>query len=148
MGGFASSSAFPTLNPGDLRHWVIFLNQTITQGISGQNTTWQAATPPQGAWAKIEAVRGAEIIRSGQNVTVLYLTVSMWYRPNVRASMHLQIPSGAELVINSIENVLEMNHILILNCQAIGGEADTSGSGNGSGTNGTGSAGCGNSTLN
>ena len=125
MGAFGAASAFPSLQPGDLRHWITFMVQTVTDGQSGKVISWVPSS--QGAWTKIEAVRGTDVIRSGQDVTQLFLTVSMWFQDGVKASMHILAPSGAEYVVNSVENVLEMDHILVLNCVALGAQADQGG---------------------
>jgi head-tail adaptor len=127
MGAFGSASSFPTVNPGDFRHWITFLRQQSVVSISGTKVTWVADSPPQGAWAKIEAIRGADLIREGQDATILYLTVSMWFQPGITSNMHIITPSGAECVVLSVENVLSLNHILILNCQAIGAQAEQGG---------------------
>jgi len=135
MGAFGSGSVFPTLNPGELRHWVWFLEQSSAQPSTaddcecagGGGVTWKQKTPPLGAWTKIEAVRGVDLLRAGLDASILYLTVTLWYQPGISAQMHILSPTGCEYIINSVENVLLMNHILVLNCQAIGTQANLGG---------------------
>jgi hypothetical protein len=134
MGAFGSASIFPSLNPGDLRHWIWFLEQSTSQPTGADDCnncdtgiSWAKGNPPLGAWAKIEAVRGTDLIRAGLDSTILYLTVTIWYQPGVSAQMHILSPTNCEYVINSVENVLLMNHILVLNCQAIGAQANFGG---------------------
>jgi hypothetical protein len=133
MGAYGGS-IFPTLNPGELRHWIEFLEQSSTPPTTADECNecngsigWVKGNPSLGAWAKIEAIRGTDLIRSGIDATLLYLTVTIWYQPGVSAQMHILSPTGCEYVINSVENVLLMNHILVLNCQAIGAQANSGG---------------------
>ena len=130
MGAFGSANTFPSLQSGDLRHWVWFkylVNPPII-GATGPLITYAMSSPPVGANCKIEAVRGAEVFRSGQDITQLYLTITMWWRPGVYASMHLiEENTGMEYNVLSVENVLLLNHILTLNCVAIGNQANLGG---------------------
>lgn len=126
MGGFGSATgSFPSLSPGDLRHWVTFMDQVISDGVAGKKITWVPSS--RGAWAKIETIRGVESIRSGQDLSILFLTVSMWFQDGISSRGHILSPSGMEYVINTIENVLQMNQVLILNCQSIGSQSDQGG---------------------
>jgi len=66
---------WPTLNSGDLRHRVTVLAATVTANAAGTDTV---LSPVISAWAKIEPMKGIDIIRSGQNITELPVIVSMY----------------------------------------------------------------------
>jgi SPP1 family predicted phage head-tail adaptor len=107
---------WPTLDPGEMRHQVTILKQTASEDVSGKTVVMM---PFLTAWAKIEPVRGIDVIRSGQVTTQLYLTISIWWQAGILADMQVQALNGL-YVIQSVENLLEMNHALKLNCVALG----------------------------
>ena len=107
---------WPTLDPGEMRHEITILKQAESSDASG-NTVVMA--PFVTAWAKIEPVRGIDVIRSGQVTTQLFLTISIWWQAGILADMQVQALNGL-YVIQSVENLLEMNQVLKLNCVALG----------------------------
>jgi SPP1 family predicted phage head-tail adaptor len=108
---------WPKLNPGDLRHRVTVVEETVTANAAGTDTV---LSPVISAWAKIEPMRGADIIRSGQNITELPVIVSMYYDARVQPKMLLQTLNG-RYAIQAIRNVLELNAVMELTCITIAG---------------------------
>lgn len=71
--------------------------------------------------AAIQALRGTDVIRAGQDTTQLYVEVGLVFEPGVLANMRvLNLDNGSVYLIQSVENVLEMNEVLVLNCIALG----------------------------
>ena len=108
---------WPSLNPGELRHRVTVLAETAVTNAAGTDTV---LSPVITAWAKIEPMKGTDVIRSGQNITQLPVVVSMYYDARVQPNMQLQTPNG-RYAIQAIRNVLELNAVMELTCLAIGG---------------------------
>ena len=111
----------PTVNAGALRHPI------SSQSYGQTNPTEYDAAGAVSGWsdfltarAAIEIVRGVEVIRGGQTTTQLYSTVTIWYQPDILPNMRVVVENGSTYVIESIENVLEMNIVLVLNCVGIG----------------------------
>src|SRR6266568_298803 len=96
---------WPKLNPGDLRHRVTVVEETVTANAAGTDTV---LSPVISAWAKIEPMRGTDIVRSGQNITELPVIVS-----RVQPKMQLQTLNG-RYAIQAIRNVLELNAVMEL----------------------------------
>ena len=108
---------WPALNSGDLRHRVTVLAETVTLNAAGTDTV---LSPVISAWAKIEPMKGTDIIRSGQNITQLPVIVSMYYDASVQPKMRIQTLNGL-YAIQAIRNVLELNAVMELTCLAIAG---------------------------
>ncbi len=108
---------WPTLNSGDLRNRVTVLAETVTTNAAGTDTV---LAPVITAWAKIEPMKGADVIRSGQSITELPVIVSMYYDARVQSKIQLQTLTGI-YAIQAVRNVLEMNAVMELTCLAIAG---------------------------
>ena len=108
---------WPTLNSGDLRHRVTVLQETQTVNVAGTDTV---LSPVIFAWAKIEPMKGSDVIRSGQQITQLPVIVSMYFDARVQSKMQLQALNG-RYAIQAIRNVLELNAVMELTCLAIAG---------------------------
>jgi SPP1 family predicted phage head-tail adaptor len=108
---------WPKLNPGDLRHRVTVLEEAVTSNAAGTDTV---LSPVISAWAKIDPMRGTDLIRSGQNITELPVIVSMYYDARVQPKMQLQTLNG-RYAIQAVRNVLELNAVMELTCLAIAG---------------------------
>ena len=108
---------WPTLNAGDLRHRVTVLEETVTANAAGTDTV---LSPVISAWARIEPMKGTDIIRSGQDITQTPIIVSMYYDARVQPKMQLQVLNG-RYAIQAIRNVLELNAVMELTCLAIAG---------------------------
>lgn len=107
------------IEAGELRHSVTILQPSITMGTSGAQTTY--TTFLSDVRAKIEAMRGTDIVKSGMQVTQTFLTVTIRYVSGITPQMQVQRHGGATYIIQSIENVLERNRVLKLLCLDIGG---------------------------
>jgi SPP1 family predicted phage head-tail adaptor len=113
----ASTPKNPLLIPaGDLRHVVNILEPTLSTDASGAVQTW--TTFLADVRAAIDPIRGTELIRSGQDVTQTFITVTIRYVPGVTAAMRVEAHHGT-YVIQSIENISERNRVLKLLCMAV-----------------------------
>ena len=115
----ALKAPWPTIDPGEFRHVITFLNPVASTDSSGSIVSWQPSIPPLVAYAKIEAIRGSEVIKSGQEVAQLYLTITTWFRQGTLPNRRLQAPNGSQYIIQAVENVLEMNTFMVLTCLAV-----------------------------
>jgi head-tail adaptor len=70
-------------------------------------------------WAAIEPIRGIDVVRGGQITTQAYTTVTMLYQPGINASHRVSCAKG-QFVIQSVENPLERDVLLVLNCVELG----------------------------
>jgi len=116
----ALNSTFPTIDPGQFRHQITLLEQVVGSDASGATVTYAPESQPVKAWAKIEYLRGTDIIKSGQDVSQVYLKITAWYRAEFSANKRIQGPSGNQYVIQAVENVLEMNTYMVLMCLGVG----------------------------
>jgi head-tail adaptor len=107
---------WPALDAGEMRHQITILKQVPASDESG-NTV--AMAPFITCYAKIEVVKGLDVIKSGQETTQLFLIVSIWWQAAIAANMQVQALNGLYL-IQSVENVLELDVVLKLNCLALG----------------------------
>ena|ERR1051326_1424797 len=118
LGNF--SEEWPTINPGEFRHEITLLVETLVKNKAGIVATWAPGQPPLTAWAKIRYIRGANVIKTGQEVTQTYVEITLWYRPEFATTGRLQGPNGSLFLIQSFENVREMNMFLVLTCLGLG----------------------------
>ena len=107
---------WPTLDSGEMRHQITILRQVPSVDVSGGTV---AMAPLVTCYAKIEPVRGLDVIKSGQETTQLFLVISIWWQAGILANMQVQALNGLYL-IQSVENLLELDVVLKLNCLAIG----------------------------
>jgi hypothetical protein len=114
-------NGYPTIDVGALRSRVTIIalaaGDAPSYDASGVALSEQVVAS---AWAAIEAMRGTDVIRSGQTVTQLYLTIAMWYQPGLLPNMLVRTDTGSEYTIQSVENVREMNVVIVLNCIGFG----------------------------
>ena len=108
------------IDPGRFRHLITLLEPTQGTDASGVSITYAPASPPVTEYAQIEYVRGADVIKSGQDVSQTYLTVHLRYNSAFAANKRIQAPNGNQYIILSVENILERNAYLVLNCVGIG----------------------------
>lgn len=105
-----------------MRHVITILSQGPTSpptyDSSGQVLSeWSALTT---AKAAIETVSGTDQIRGGQTTTQLLLVITMRFQAGILPNMRVQRTNGNTFIIQSIENILEMDHVLLLNCLGLG----------------------------
>jgi head-tail adaptor len=108
------------INPADLRHQITFLEQSTAVDASGVGIVYAPGIPPDVAWAKMQAIKAADVIKGGSDVSQVRMTVTIRYRPRRVPSMRFQTANGSVYVIEAIENVLEMNALLVMTCLGIG----------------------------
>lgn len=112
---------YPRIDPGRMRHRI----KVLAPG-SYDPLTFDAAGPVStpvefcSAWAAIEVIRGSDLIRSGQVTSQTFLIVGMWFQPGIASNMQVQHPNGSVYVVQNVENVMEMDVVLVLNCVALG----------------------------
>lgn len=110
----------PSINIGALRHSITIQSQAPKSppnfDIAGQITEWADFAT---ANAAIQAIRGDDVIKGGLATTQLYITVALWYIPGVQPNMRVQHRDSIYL-IQSVDNILEMDMVLVLNCVALG----------------------------
>jgi head-tail adaptor len=111
---------FPTLNPGDFRHQILLLEPVTTIGEAGSVTSYQPGHPRVAAWAKIEFLRGDEIIKSGVDASQSFIKVVTWWRPEFTVKSRILTPSGQHFIIQTIENVKSMNTYMVMMCLSVG----------------------------
>jgi SPP1 family predicted phage head-tail adaptor len=106
--------AWPQIDPGKLVHRIQLQTQTMVGDSFGQlQPVW---TTTFTTWASIEPVRGLDLIRSGQETTQLFLTVTIPWQAGVLAKMRVLTVDNEAYIIQSIEDPLHRHVILILNC--------------------------------
>jgi head-tail adaptor len=69
--------------------------------------------------AKVEPVRAMEVLRSGQDVSQTYITVTLRFHALIKASMRLRTQNGT-YIIQGVENVLNRDRVLKLMCLQVG----------------------------
>jgi len=113
-------NGWPSINIGALRHQItiqqLLPSSPPVYNEQGETLSWQPFTTAQAA---IEPISGKDVIRGGQTTTQLFLTIAIWYQPGIAANMRVISDNGSVYIIQSIENVLEMNQVLTLNCLGI-----------------------------
>lgn len=125
-----NKEGYPTIDLGKMRHSITIQYQTPASppafDAGGPVLQWSQflpnpnASPPDVIMAAIGPVSGKDVIKSGQTVTQLFVTVAMWYQPGILPNMRVVSDNGAVYIIQSIENALELNVAITLNCIAIG----------------------------
>ena len=108
------------INPGQLRWVVTLLEPTSDIGAAGVETTFAPATPPVTARARIETIRGEEAVKAGLDGSLTYLKVEIRYNPCFTPQKRIQQDNGNQYIIQSVENVLEMNAYMTLLCLGVG----------------------------
>ena len=109
---------WPKLDSGEMRHQISILAPVAVSDESGSNVK---LTPILTCKAKIVIVKGtgSDVLQAGQETTQLFITISIWWQAGIRADMQVQTLHGL-VRIESVENVLNMDKVLILNCLSIG----------------------------
>lgn len=110
----------PWMDPAKLRHRVTFLKQLPSSDASGATVNWVAGSPPDTCWAEIAPMRAEDVIKGGQDVSQVRITVTTRYKAGRVPNSRLQTPNGSIFLIEGIQNVLEMNQWLVLTCLGLG----------------------------
>jgi len=107
----------PGIDPGKLRHKITLLEPSAVNDASGVTIVYAPGSVSE--WAEIEYTRGSEVFKAGQDITQLYARITIRYNEAFTATKRLQVPSGRQFVIQSVENLQERNILMALNCQAL-----------------------------
>ena len=114
------NSEWPSCDPGTFRHCVTLLQQTITTDISGSVAVFQEGIDPITISARIDFIRGSEIIKSGQDISTTYIKLTSWYRPEFTGGQHLRV-NNSHFIIQYAEDVKMLGIFMVLTCIAFGG---------------------------
>lgn len=110
----------PTIDIGAMRHTVSIKDQGPSSppeyDAGGRMIPWHEVATGNAA---IAPVRGIDVIRGGQSTSQLFLTVAMWWDPAIRSNMRVYHDNGSIYKIESVENVLEADVVLVLNCTGL-----------------------------
>lgn len=107
-----SMMPWPTFDPGRMVHQIEIQKPAPGFDESGATIIWKTFIT---AYAAIEPIRGTDVVRGGQVTTQLYTTVTMVYQTGINASFRIRSFKG-NFVIQSVENPLERDVLLVLNC--------------------------------
>lgn len=115
------NNGWPSIDIGAMRHAITIKSNGPASppvydasGISPQIATFTTAM------AAIDAIRGDDVIKGGQTTSQLFLMVAMWFQAGIIGGMQVFTDNGSVYVIQSVDNILEMNAVLQLNCVALG----------------------------
>jgi SPP1 family predicted phage head-tail adaptor len=98
-------------------HRIQLQMQTSVPDPFGQpQRTWTTAIT---TWAAIDSVRGLDVIRSGQETKQSFWTITMRWQSGVLPDMRIVAEDGEMWIIQSIENPLKRNILLVLNCLSL-----------------------------
>jgi head-tail adaptor len=111
---------WPSIDPGTFRHQIQLLAPTAASDAVGSITAFSVTSPPTFAWASIDYMRGADLIKQGVESTNAWIKVKAWYRPEFTTECRIQLPSGAQFAIQYVENVRELSAYMVLTCLGIG----------------------------
>lgn len=107
---------WPAFDPGRMVHRISIQKPGQGWDESGAVIVWEDFIV---TWAALEPIRGTDVVRGGQITTQLYVTVTMNYQSGINASMRVSSAKGV-YVIQSVENPLERDVLLVLNCVELG----------------------------
>jgi SPP1 family predicted phage head-tail adaptor len=99
-------------------HQIRIQRQQASSDISGATTVWVDFLACRGA---IDPVRGADVIKSGQDTTQLFSIVTIWWQAGILPNMRL-VANGRTHIIQSADDPGERHVILKLNCLALGNQ--------------------------
>lgn len=116
----ADPSYPPDIDPGEMTTRITLLVQTLGSDASGAVATYAAGSPPVSFWGRVKWLRGTDAVKAGQDISQAFAEVTIRYRTDVAAQDRIQLPSGAQLIIQAVRNAREMNAILYLDCIAVG----------------------------
>lgn len=119
-------NGWPAIDIGRMRH-SISIQQLLPSAppiidASGQVESWQQVLPLAGdlLMAAIEVSRSAEAFKGGQTTAQSFFSIGFWFQAGVVPGMRVVNENGTVCVIESVNNILEMNIVLVLTCIALG----------------------------
>jgi head-tail adaptor len=105
------------LDPGEMIHRIRILQETTVEDISGTAPAW---VPFLDTWAKIDPVRGTDVLKSGQDTAQSFMTIKIFWQPGILANMRVQTLDGTFIIQGKPEDPGNRHVILILNCIGLG----------------------------
>jgi SPP1 family predicted phage head-tail adaptor len=112
----AQMTDWPVFDPGRMVHKINIQKPVANWDDSGPVMKYETFLT---TWAALEPVRGTDVIQGGQITTQLYITVTMAYQKGINASHRVNCAKG-NFIIQSAENPLERDVLLVLNCVELG----------------------------
>lgn len=115
------TNGWPSIEMGRMRHPITIQSNGPTSPPSfdaaGSATAWNTFTT---AMAAMDPIRGTDVVRGGQTTSQVFIPVAIWFQAGIVGGMRVVTEYGNTYTVQSVDNVLEMNVVLILNCIAIG----------------------------
>ena len=114
-------SAWPVIDSGEFRHTIFLMEPTIeSDPIAGAIGKYALVNPPVTAQVKIDYMRGAEVFKSGQDISQVFVNMTGWFRAQFNPGCHVQTNDGDEFIVQYVENVKRMNTYMVLSCIGFG----------------------------
>lgn len=108
-------------DPGELRHRLLVLEQSVATGIAGSEESYVPGTPPMIVSAKIAPTRGLDVIKDGQTTSQVPIEITVRYRRAITPEKQLQsVSSGRVYIVKSVQNMEERNTWMVLTCVGLG----------------------------
>ena len=96
----------PYIDPGKLSELVTFLAPVTGTDASGAAVTWAISDPPDTAYAELVSIRAEDVIKGGQDVSKVWVTITIRYvKPGRQATAQVQDSSGNIYIIEAVENI-------------------------------------------
>lgn|ERR1017187_2515514 len=111
---------WPEIDPGTFRHRITLLQQVLGTDTSGVETTYKPVSPSVTAWVSFNYMRGTDVIKSGQDVSQVYITLIGWWRTQFTANSRIQTDDGDQFIVQAVENIKRMNTYMVLTCIGFG----------------------------
>ena len=122
---------WPGIDPGELRHRITFLSQSLVGpiGPSGTEEKWFTSSPPLVKRAKIQYLNARDKVANGQDIGQVLAEFTIRYDRAITSQMRLQTanqyPNGGYWVIEEMINPGEMNLWLVMTCSQLGADRAT-----------------------
>jgi len=118
----------PTINIGQMRHQLTLYAQAPasppTYDAAGVQMNWTSIQ--SGIYAAIggqaagSSRQGMDRPEGDQLTSQQFVTIAVWYQAIFAPNQRVVNENGTTFIIQSIENVLEMNVVLVLTCLGVG----------------------------
>jgi head-tail adaptor len=115
-----ADSGYPSIDPGDLRHLITYLEQTTVNDASGVSTAWLPASPPVTSWAGMETINVRDMIQGGQTISQVIAKWTVRWEPGIAQTSRFVDENGGFWIIEAVNNVQARNVLLELTCLGLG----------------------------
>lgn len=96
----------PFLDPAKMKARITFLEQVTGMDASGTKVTYAAGSPPDVTSAEIVPIRGTDLIKAGQEVSLAYVSATIRFRPPGRsANTRFRDSRGRVYIIQAVDDV-------------------------------------------